>query len=104
MLVADDGVNLGAGAQLCPVFSEAMDPLPLQMIKKYVSILKVQWMALQYIDEIVKTITVQLPASSIKSSLEICLPGIQSNLDRASEFIQLLEKIIAACPPLVPVP
>jgi hypothetical protein len=46
-------------------------------------------MALQCIDEIVKTITVQLPASSIKSSLEIYLPGIQSNLDRASESIQL---------------
>jgi hypothetical protein len=97
-------VNLGAGAQLCPLLIEAMDPLPLQMIKKYASILKVQCLALQYIDEIVKTITVQLPAYTIKSSLELYLPGIQSDIDRAWLFIKHLEKIIAACPALVPVP
>lgn len=84
MPVADDGVNVGAGAQLCPLLTEAMDPLPLQMIKKYVSILKVQCWSLQYIDDIVKTITVQLPVSSVKSTLEIFLPGIQSDIDRAS--------------------
>ncbi len=56
---------------MCPILKEAMDPLPLQMIKQHVSILK-ECSVWQYTGEIIKTITVQLPASSIKSSLEIC--------------------------------
>ena len=58
-------------------------------------------MTLQYTDEVVQTIAAQLPASNTMTTLDLVLPGIKSAVDGAAEYIQLLEKIIAAVPQLL---
>ena len=78
-----------------------MDSPSLHFVKEYVGLLKVQCMTLQYTDEVVQTIATQLPASNMKTTLELVLPGIKSAVDGAAEYIQLLERIIAAVPPLL---
>ena len=63
--------------------------------------MKVQCSTLLYIDEVLSAIAAQQPLSSIKSSILHMLSGLQIKIDGASGYIELLERIIAAIPPLL---